>query len=155
VPAKAYSERLRDALHEAERLERRSALLANLRGAAFIATAAVAALILFGKLPRVAWYAVGAGATLYAALATVHDRVLQNERRSHLRARLNERGIARLTGEWHRFPERGDQFRQPDHFYAEDLDIFGQGSLFQLVNETATRLGESVLAQWLSSAAAV
>src|SRR5262249_17469036 len=71
--------------------------------------------------------------------------------RFSLLARLNERGIARLTGEWHAFAERGDEFRQPDHPYAEDLDIFGQGSLFQLVNETGTRLGEAVLARGLAT----
>jgi hypothetical protein len=153
VPGMAYAERLRHAMRESDELEKRSSLLANLRGAAFIAAAAVAAFILFGKLPRLAWYAVGSCVAVYAVLTIVHDQVLQRKRRCQARARLNEHGIARLTGEWHRFRERGDQFRQPDHLYSEDLDIFGQGSLFQLINETATRLGESVLAQWLSSAA--
>ncbi|HEX4802025.1 MAG TPA: DNA mismatch repair protein MutS, partial [Myxococcaceae bacterium] len=155
APAGAYAERLRASLRQSEILERRSAVFGNLRGFAFLAAAALAALTFFGKLPRTTWIAVGAMTGTYAALVVSHDRVLRLKRRFLLLARLNERGIARLTGEWHRFAERGDQYRQPDHLYAEDLDIFGQGSLFQLVNETATRLGESVLAGWLARAAAV
>jgi hypothetical protein len=151
-PGRDYSERLASALREGEALDRRSAVLANLRGVAFIAAAALAVLTLFGKLPSTAWYAGLACAAAYGGLVASHHRVIRREQRSRLRARLNERGIARLTGEWHRFPERGDEFRQVDHPYADDLDIFGQGSLFQLVNETATKWGESVLAQWLASA---
>ena len=153
TPAAAYSKRLLDALREIEELERRSARLANLRSLAFISAAALAAFTFFGKLPSSGWYAAGAGIAVYAALAVAHERVFQRKRRTQLLAELNERGIARLTGEWHRFKDRGDPFAQPDHLYAGDLDIFGQGSLFQLINETATRLGESVLAQWLASPA--
>ena len=153
APGLAYSQRLASALREAEELDKRSAVLANLRGIAFIAAAVLGVLTFFGKLSEPVWYAVVACVAIYVALVVLHDRVLRREQRARLRARLNERGIARLTGEWHQFRERGDQFRQVDHLYTEDLDIFGQGSLFQLVNETATRLGESVLAQWLASAA--
>ena len=155
APAEAYAERLKASLRQSELLERRSAVFGNLRGVAFLAAAALAALTFFGKLPRTSWIAVGALTGTYAALVVSHDRVLRLKRRFSLLARLNERGIARLTGEWHHFGERGDEFRQPDHLYAEDLDIFGQGSLFQLLNETGTRLGESVLAGWLARAAPV
>src|SRR5262249_22271094 len=155
TPAEAYAERLRASLRESELLERRSAVFGNLRGFAFLAAAALAALTFFGKLPRTTWIAVGALTGTYAALVVSHDRVLRLKRRFSLLARLNERGIARLSGEWHRFDERGDEFRQAEHLYAEDLDIFGQGSLFQLVNETGTRFGENVLAGWLARAASV
>lgn len=151
TPAATYATRLREAFRAIEQLEKRSARLANLRGLAFIAAAALAASTFFGKLPEVGWYGAGAGIAVYAALALAHERVFQRKRRTQLLAELNERGIARLSGEWHRFKDRGDRFAHPDHLYAGDLDIFGQGSIFQLINETATRLGESVLAQWLAS----
>jgi len=154
-PGRDYSERLASALLEAEALDRRSALLANLRGAAFIAAASLAVLTLYGKLPSAAWYATVVFTAAFAGLVAAHHRVIRREQRARIKAQLNERGIARLTGEWHRFSERGDQFRQIDHPYADDLDIFGQGSLFQLVNETATQSGESVLAGWLASANSV
>jgi hypothetical protein len=153
APAAAYSERLQAAVRQTEILERKSAVLANLRALTFVAAAVLAALTFFGKLPRPVWLAAGACAAAYVVLVVAHDRVLRLKRRFSLLARVNQRGMARLTGDWHRFAERGDQFRAADHLYSEDLDIFGQGSLFQLVNETGTRFGEAVLAQWLASGA--
>ncbi len=40
----------------------------------------------------------------------------------------------------------GDEFINPMHDYAHDLDIFGKGSLFQFINRTATRGGFENLA---------
>jgi len=45
----------------------------------------------------------------------------------------------------------GKEFLKNDHPYASDLDIFGQGSIFQLVNRTSTYQGKKRLAEWLSS----
>jgi hypothetical protein len=38
---------------------------------------------------------------------------------------------------------------QPDHPYAADLDLFGEGSLFELLCSARTRAGEQTLARWL------
>lgn len=152
-PAAAYSERLKAAGREISELEGRSAVLANLRGAVFALAVGLGALALFGKHSTVAWYAVGLLIVVYLALAAAHDRVLRRQQRFRILVDLNERGLARLAGQWHRFADRGDAFPQPDHLYAEDLDIFGQGSLFQFINETATRRGEAVLANWLAAPA--
>ena len=37
----------------------------------------------------------------------------------------------------------------PSHLYAEDLDLFGAGGLFELLVTTRTHAGEDVLAGWL------
>ena len=152
-PAEAYARRREIALARVAFLERRSAIFGNLRGLAFFGAAALAALTLFRKLPSTSWIVVAALVGTYAALVLSHDRVLRLKRRYSLLVRLNERGLARLGKEWHGFAERGDEFRDSDHPYADDLDIFGQGSLFQLLNDTATRFGESVLAGWLAHGA--
>jgi hypothetical protein len=36
-----------------------------------------------------------------------------------------------------------------DHLYAEDLDLFGEGSLFELLSTARTTAGERTLATWL------
>ncbi len=41
---------------------------------------------------------------------------------------------------------QGDEFIDPQHDFAHDLDIFGKGSLFQFINRTATRGGYDKLA---------
>ena len=45
--------------------------------------------------------------------------------------------------------EAGERFRDDHHLYANDLDLFGSGSLFQLLSIAATPAGEETLAAWL------
>lgn len=63
---------------------------------------------------------------------------------------FHERGLARLEHRWQGLGEPGDRFSDPRHPYAADLDIFGRGSLFQLLSTARTRGGEARLASWLS-----
>src|SRR6202012_1354556 len=44
----------------------------------------------------------------------------------------------------------GQQYSNEKHFYTSDLDIFGDASLFQLINRSATKAGNDKLADWLS-----
>ena len=41
------------------------------------------------------------------------------------------------------------------HAYARDLDLFGRGSLFELLNSARTEVGEETLADWLRAPAPV
>jgi hypothetical protein len=43
----------------------------------------------------------------------------------------------------------GQKFHNDKHFYTADLDIFGNASLFKLLNRAATLAGIDKLAQWL------
>lgn len=63
--------------------------------------------------------------------------------------RFYERGLARLSGHWAGAGETGERFLDPNHPYAADLDVFGHGSLFQLVCAARTVAGEEILAAWL------
>ncbi|QEC75473.1 MutS-related protein [Mucilaginibacter ginsenosidivorax] len=47
----------------------------------------------------------------------------------------------------------GARFGNEKHFYTSDLDIFGNASLYQLVNRTATSTGNNKLAQWFDKPA--
>ena len=49
--------------------------------------------------------------------------------------------------------EPGDRFRDDEHLYANDLDLFGRGSLFELLSVARTRPGEETLARWLKDPA--
>jgi len=40
----------------------------------------------------------------------------------------------------------GDEFVDPNHFYSYDIDLFGDNSLFQYINRTATNEGKNLLA---------
>ena len=58
-------------------------------------------------------------------------------------------GIARLEDRWAGSGATGDEFKDPLHLYADDLDILGDGSLFQLLSTTRTNMGSRCLAHWL------
>lgn len=42
----------------------------------------------------------------------------------------------------------GEGFLDTDHFFSYDLDLFGEGSLFQFINRTSTQSGKQRLAGW-------
>ena len=60
-----------------------------------------------------------------------------------------ERALARLHNTWIGAGNQGERFRDPHHVFADDLDLFGRGSLFELLSTARTRMGERVLAGWL------
>nr|WP_242588473.1 DNA mismatch repair protein MutS [Corallococcus macrosporus] len=152
-PHRTYTDRRAAAQADLTALDRVSARYANLRTVAFVVALVIAALTLMGRLPKPWWWAAAGALAVYGLLAVLHHQVFLKEQRARLFVLLNERGLARLEGGWHAFTDKGERFLSPNHLYATDLDVFGQGSLFQLINETATRAGEERLAAWLSAPA--
>jgi hypothetical protein len=66
-----------------------------------------------------------------------------------------KRGLARLENRWAGTGDRGERFGDIHHVYSADLDLFGEGGLFELLCAVRTRMGEETLAQWLLSPAPV
>jgi ABC-type transport system involved in cytochrome c biogenesis ATPase subunit len=144
-----YRQRLNHFEELAKSHDRRSAALANGRLALFLISAGTAIATVFHRLPTWGWAIAGIGLVAFLALASWHSRVIDAERRANVEAELNRRGLSRLSGQWHSFTSHGEKYGSPDHLYTPDLDVFGQGSLFQRLNETATLKGEALLASWL------
>lgn len=65
---------------------------------------------------------------------------------------INDNEIASIQTRGNLY-DNGAGFSNERHFYTADLDIFGNMSLFQLMNRAATRPGRSKLADWLSAPA--
>ena len=96
-----------------------------------------------------AWWWLLLPAVGFAAAAEAQSRVTRARRRCERAAALYERGLARLDDRWAGEGETGERFLKPSHLYAEDLDLFGRGSLFELLSTARTRYGEETLAGWL------
>lgn len=62
----------------------------------------------------------------------------------------NEIAVFHLKGNIY---DAGITFENSKHPYTDDLDIFGENSLFALLNRTATLEGNEILAGWLKNAA--
>ncbi len=150
-----YQQRLAHQQAAQQAADRRGEKLANGRVATFLSALILVGLSAFEKLPG--W---GFGLALlafagYVTLAIIHAKVITAEQRAKALAGLNQRGLDRLLGKWRSFSARGEKYLEADHLYAADLDVFGQGSLFQRLNETATVDGERVLSEWLQKPASV
>lgn len=89
----------------------------------------------------------------FAALVVVHDRLIHRHRRSERAAAFYERALARLEDRWIGTGTAGDEYHDPAHPFSGDLDLFGRGSLFELLCLARTRAGEDTLAGWLTSPA--
>ena len=59
-----------------------------------------------------------------------------------------DRGLARMDDRWAGQGREGREYEDPAHGYAGDLDLFGRGSLFELLCTAQTRTGEKTLATW-------
>jgi len=109
------------------------------------------------------WPALGSGAISAAwllapiapflILVVVHDRVIRRRRRAERSVAYYERGMARIEDRWAGTGSQGERFVDADHPYAADLDLFGRGSLFELLSTARTEIGEETLAGWLAHAA--
>ena len=138
LAARRAVEALQDQRHQA---------LGNARLITLAAGAGILWLVFRMQVLSPAWLA----APLFAFVVLVvwHDRVLRVRTRARRAAAFYEQGIARVTDAWAGTGEPGDRFLIADHPYAADLDLFGRGSLFELLTTARIRAGEETLARWL------
>ena len=108
----------------------------------------VVAFFVFGEVLISPWWLL-VPCAIFGALVMVHARVEERMDRSKRAIQFYERGLARLEDRWMGGGEFGERFRDPAHVYSDDLDLFGKGSLFELLSTARTRAGEDVLASWL------
>ncbi|MBZ5624039.1 MAG: DNA mismatch repair protein MutS [Acidobacteriia bacterium] len=130
----------------ARRLDRHRALgyvrLGTVAGGAAIVWAALAT-----QKISIAWTLVPMA--LFTVLMVIGEQLLRAIERRRRAARFFEKALARLDGQWAGTGEAGDRFIDPVHPYAQDLDLFGKGSLFELLSTARTHIGEDTLARWL------
>jgi len=145
-PIEEYERRLAERRARIAALDRVNLIISNTRlvlglaGAVLLWMAFVRASISFAW-PVAAWLAFG-------ALAVIHAMRLQAFERAKAAERVYVRGVERLEGRWAGGGRDGTSFLA-GHPYAGDLDPFGRGSLFELLNTSRTEAGEQTLAGWM------
>ena len=86
-----------------------------------------------------------------AAVSYYSKTAFQKKHTAYLKG-INESEILREECKLEGF-DTGDRFIDHNHPYTSDLDIFGQHSIFQLVNRTTTESGMIRLSEWLAEPA--
>jgi len=138
----------------AQRLaERRSAAVALRRRELVISLSRVGAIVL---AIVIGYFRAPLGLIAVAAfiiLAVIHERVIRARKRIESSAAFYGRGLARIDGTWQGGGDAGEEFADDHHPYASDFDLFGAGSLYELISLAVTRAGRLRLASWLKEPA--
>lgn len=149
--AEFYRERQLTLRATAATLSRRDRLLSWLRFLILLLGVSLIRPTLFtGRLSPVWWVLP---VVSFAIVAWIHERVARRRSAIERAVEYCERGLTRLADGWQGSGETGNEFLDSAHPYAEDLDLFGEGSLFQLLCTAVTPMGRRTLAGWLLSPA--
>ena len=147
APDTTYQRLLDERRREEAALARRAERVSTARLATFAVGAVLAWGITFGGWMSSWWLSLPV--IVFIGLVVLHDRVLLARDRVARAMAWYEHGTARLEDRWPGIGARGDRFADGDHLFAQDLDLFGEASLFQLLSTAQTRAGEDTLASWL------
>ena len=153
LPSEEYVQRRNACQLRVAHYEKIHIRLGNVR----LALAALAVILAWASLRAhslSAWW-LAAPVAAFAGIAAYHSRILRARELAERAAAFYEKALARVEDRWAGSGETGERFDDPHHVYAGDLDLFGKGSLFQLLSTARTRMGEDTLARWLLSPAAV
>lgn len=85
--------------------------------------------------------------TFVAFLFLVSRHTDLQQKRDKLKAlvKINETEIKVLNRDFHHLSD-GNEFKDPLHYFSQDIDLFGRGSFYQYANRTALRQGSETLA---------
>lgn len=138
-------------LSKQTKLDKYADRLSNWRLAAFIAglLLTAAAFVYIGK--TYGYIILGISLFIFIGLVIRHDKIIREADKFCKLAAINQRCLQRIKGEWTVFPDDGQEFADPNHPYANDLNIFGPASLFQWINTANTWYGRQTLGNWLEN----
>jgi hypothetical protein len=153
IPLEEYRSRLVVRTAALARWSRRDLLLSRAR-LGLLAIGLLLAWLAF-RLSAVSPFWLLAPVGLFLAVMVFHDRAIRARDAAARAVAFYTRGIARLEDRWAGGGEQGLRFADEEHLYAADLDLFGRGSLFELLSTARTHAGEEALAAWLKEPAPV
>lgn len=150
-PVSDYTRRLEARRVEGELCAASDGRFANARGAAFLA--GLGAALLAWRFPQVSPWWLLLPAVVFVVLVVLHDGVRRRWTLAKKAIRYYQVALARMEDRWPGNGPDGARYADPHHPFSSDLDLFGRGSLFQLLCCARTRAGEDTLASWMAGLA--
>lgn len=158
-----YSQRVQAAEEYAQRLKQRESTVTHYEsihlrlGYVRLGLASLAAVVAWESWKRHAFSAwwIWLPVAAFLGVAAYHSRILRARNLAQRAAAFYKRGLARIEDRWAGTGATGERFNEPHHVYASDLDLFGSGSLFELLSTARTQMGEETLANWLLAPASI
>ncbi|HET9130036.1 MAG TPA: DNA mismatch repair protein MutS, partial [Terriglobia bacterium] len=152
-PSAEYTKRLEDRRRWLVESHRKTKFVATLRLAAGLLSFLFVYLIL--ALHQFSGWFILLPLGTYTGLVIYSMSVYPKEQRALRAVRFYEIGLARIKGEWVGNGNPGTSFADPASLYVNDLDVFGEGSVFELLCTARTQAGQETLARWLSGPASI
>lgn len=87
------------------------------------------------------------GFSIFLYLIKMHQKYFNKRKLIEELVKINKNEIEALNYNLENF-NKGEEYIDPEHNYTNDLDVFGQGSVYQYINRCSTRLGMNMLAHW-------
>lgn len=82
---------------------------------------------------------------LFLLLVTKYTKLQYERDKLSALLDINKTEIDVLNRDFHRLPN-GNPYKDSNHFFSQDIDLFGNGSLYQYINRTALKEGSDTLA---------
>ncbi|MGB5499221.1 MAG: DNA mismatch repair protein MutS [Maribacter sp.] len=97
---------------------------------------------------RLVWAIIAITIVLFIFLVSRHSDL--QYRRDRLKALLtiNATEVEVLQRKFHHLPD-GAEFKNPEHYFSQDIDLFGRGSFYQYANRTALKQGGALFSSLL------
>ncbi len=143
-PTIFYKQQIETHSEELQRLKRKLAFSSSIRLLVFL-LACFGVYFFFGNAKAVIAVIVVA-IVIFIYLVSKHSGLqYQRDLKKALIAQ-NETELEVLNRAFHHLPS-GEQYKDSLHFYSQDIDLFGRGSIFQYLNRTALESGSDYLAK--------
>ena len=86
---------------------------------------------------------------IFLVLIYYHNNILEEKRKLSILIDINTIGLKRLSGEFKEFKDNGEEYLDDNNPFTNDLDVFGNNSIFQYINSTTTKGGREELVKIL------
>jgi len=93
---------------------------------------------------------MGIFTSLFFFLIKKNIQLSNQKKKFEVLKKISDDELLALQHKFNHF-ENGNDFLDTDHFYAYDLDIFGDDSIFQFINRTSTQSGRTKLGSLLKN----
>jgi len=92
---------------------------------------------------RLVWVIFAITSALFIFLVSRHSDFQYKRDRLKALLQINYTEIEVLQRKFHHLPD-GAEFKNPEHYFSQDIDLFGRGSFYQYANRTVLKQGSGV-----------
>lgn len=146
-PSDFYKSNIETHNETLQNIKRKLAFSSTIRLVIFVA-ACVAIYFTFSNTKLVIAVVV-ATILAFVFMVTKHSRLKYQRDLTKALIDQNEVELGVLNRNFHHLPA-GDKYKDPLHYFGQDIDLFGRGSFYQYLNRTSLKSGSDFLAEILT-----